>query len=108
MAIKDIFSRRYPVDKTIIGRFGRYAIVRGSFPSPKGPECKYGVYIPGAESAPLVNDGIVLTFDEIKQLAALLPGLVSNGSIRESTPPAEYKATMEAIKPGKKAPTRLW
>lgn len=108
MAIKDTFSRRYPVDKTVIGRFGRYAIVRGSYPTPNGIACRYGLYMPGKDNVPATDDGIALSFDEVTQLADILPALASKGEIRETTPPAEYKATMEAIEAAKKAPTQLW
>lgn len=108
MAIKDYFNRRFPIDKTVIGRFGRYTIMRGSYPTPNGFECKYGLYMPGRENAPAMDDGIALSFDEVSQLAELLPVLIAKGEIRQTTPPAEYKATMEAIEAAKKAPLQLW
>ena len=108
MAIKDTFSRRYPVDKTVIGRFGRYAIVRGSYPTPNGIECKFGLYMPCKGNVPATDDGIALSFEEVTQLADILPVLIAKGDVRQNTPPAEYKATMEAIEAAKKAPTQLW
>jgi len=110
--IKDAFNRRTPVDMKVIGRYGRYAIVRGSYPGPKGAVCQYGLYMPGAESCPATDDGIVLSCDEVKQLAELLPVLVSAGEIREITPLADFKAALEAREAAKEAarktPRPLW
>lgn len=106
--IKDFFNRRYPVDKTVIGRFGRYSIVRGTFPNADGTPCLYGLYMPGKENVPATDDGIALSYDELTQLAELLPVLIAKGEARQNTPPAEYKATMEAIEAAKKAPIQLW
>ena len=108
MAIKDIFSRRYPIDKTVIGRFGRLSLVRGTFPNANGTPCLYGLYMPGRDNIPTTDDGVVLSFDEVTQLAELLPVLIAKGEVRQMTPPAEYKATMEAIEAAKKAPLQLW
>ena len=44
--IKDIFNRKTPVDMKVIGRYGRYVIVRGSYPGPKGAVCRYGLLYP--------------------------------------------------------------
>ena len=106
--IRDTFNRRFPVDKTVVGSFGRFAIVRGSFPSPKGAECRYGIFILNAENAPMTDDGVSLSFDEVRQLADLLPTLISTGKIRDITPPAEFKAAVEAREAAKKTPPRLW
>ena len=106
--IMDFFSRRHPIDKTVIGRFGRYSIVRGTFPNANGTPCLYGLYMPGKENVPAMDDGIALSYDEVSQLAELLPALIAKGDIRKNTPPAEYKATMEAIEAAKKAPMQLW
>ena len=90
--IRDFFNRRGPIDKTVLGRFGRYVLVRGSCPSSRGAECKYGLYIPGAELVPVGDVGVVLDAEELRQLAALLPTL----EIRDVTPPQEFKAAVEA------------
>ena len=54
----------------------------------------------------------MLTCDEVKQLAELLPVLVSAGEIREITPPAEFKEALEAREAAKeaarKAPRSIW
>ena len=109
MAIKDCFNRRFPIDKTVIGRFGRYAIVRGTFPNANGTPCLYGLFMPGKDAIPL-DDGVVLSFDELTQLAELLPELISKGEVRQMTPPAEYSATVEAVDAKKKDAMRrrLW
>lgn len=100
--IKDFFNRRAPIDKTILGRFGRYALVRGSFPGSRGAECRYGIYVPGQELVPVGDLGVVLDAEELRQLAALLPTL----EIRDVTPPQEFKAALEAMKPEGRRP--LW
>ena len=106
--IKDFFNRRHPIDKTVIGRFGRYSIVRGTFPNDNGTPCLYGLYMPGKETVPAMDDGLVLSFDEVTQLAELLPVLIAKGDVRQNTPPAEYRATMEAVEEAKKGRTSLW
>ena len=112
--IKDYFNRKYPADLTPLARFGRYAIVRGSFPrvgTEKIP-CLYGVYITGSESLPVTDDGIILTSDEVKQLADLLQALISSGAIREVTPASEFEAAQAARKAAqeaaRKTPRPLW
>ena len=105
--IKDFFNQHNPIDKTVIGRFGRYAIVRGSFPGGKGIVCRYGFYIPGKDLVP-IGDGIALEFDELTQLAELLPALVSSGEIRRTTPREEYAAAVEAREAARKTPMQLW
>ena len=100
--IKDFFSRHCPVDKTVLGRFGRYALVRGSFPGSRGAECRYGMYITGPELVPVGDLGVVLDAEELRQLAALLPTL----EIRDVTPPDEFKAALEATKQEGRRP--LW
>lgn len=110
--IRQFFNREYPADKTLLGRAGRYVIVRGSYPSSRGPECKYGLFIPGHET--LVpqgdNSGVALTYEEICKLAQLLPSLVAAGDIRPTTPAAEFKAAVEAVEAAKNAqkPAPLW
>lgn len=106
--IRDFFNRRFPIDKTVIGRFGRYSIVRGTFPNANGTPCLYGLYMPGKENVPAMDDGIALSYDEVTQLAELLPVLIAKGDVRQNTPPAEYKAATEAIEAAKKAPIQLW
>lgn len=110
--IKQYFNREYPPDKTMLGRAGRFVIVRGSYPSNRGPECKYGVFIPGHDAlVPQGDDsGIAFTYEEICKLAQLLPSLVAAGDIRPTTPAAEFKAAVEAVEAAKNAqrPAPLW
>lgn len=110
--IKMFFNAEYPVDKTMLGRAGRFSLVRGSYPSDRGPECKYGIYIAsGDKLVPSTNDsGIVLTYEEICKLAQMLPALMEAGDIRPKTPVAEFKAAMDAAEAAKNAkrPAPLW
>lgn len=101
MAAKDFFNSRNPVDKTLLARFGRFVLVRGTFPNANGLPCLYGIFTPGPELAAM-TDGIVLRPDELRQLAALLPTM----DIRDSTPPAEYQAAIGARE--KKKQSLLW
>ena len=105
--IKDFFNQHNPIDKTVIGRFGRYAIVRGSYRNGNDFICRYGLYLPGRDLVP-VSDGIALDFDELTQLAELLPALVSSGEIRRTTPREEYAAAVEAREAARKTPMQLW
>ena len=110
--IKDYFNKVYPVDKTLLGNAGRFALVRGSYPSSRGPECKYGLYIASVGNlVPQSNDsGIVLTYEEICTLAQLLPSLVAAGDIRPTTPAEEFKSATKAAEDAKNAhkPAPLW
>lgn len=104
--IKDFFNKHTPIDKTVLGRFGRYVLVRGSCSGSRGAECKYGLYIPGQELVPVGDVGVVLDAEELRQLAALLPDLIASGKVRDFTPPQEFQAALEAQKQEGRKP--LW
>lgn len=105
--VKYSFNKNYPPDKKRIANIGRYALVRGSYPKGFGDcECKYGLYTPGADLTPITDMGIVFTYDELVQLAEVLPRLIEAGTIRPETSKAEYEAFADAEKKAKEEAAR--
>ena len=105
--IKETFNRHYPIDKKKIANIGRYSIVRGSYPNGNGdPACKYGIFLPSSDLTPLTDMGIALSYEEIIQLADMLPKLIEKGAIRPSTPKVEYDAFVDADKKAKEEAAR--
>jgi len=110
--IKDVFNRNYPIDKTMVGRFGRYSIIRGSYPGTTfsgDATCRYGIFIPNNDLTP-ITEGIALSYEEMVELANILPTLIESGAIRPTTSGDEYRAIAAAKEEAaKNAPRRaIW
>lgn len=97
--IRDIFNFKFTKDLTILGRISkRRALIRcAMLSSTKGGEpyrYEYAVAFCDGQGWPQTDEGIILSADELLELAEMLNKLAKAGEIRNGCDKAEFDANV--------------